>query len=116
VVRAVLRAVHSFELVTRKTLPKFALPDSLVGSESVEVSALLVDGTTLYFSVTRVDGRRSLVGGLDVGKANSLTSVKAPPRRLSERDAAHILGSAKTRTEVNLSAIARDVRWPALPG
>ena len=116
VVRAILRSLPTFEDVTRKKLPKFALPDSLVGRESVQVSALLVDGTSLYFSVTAMDGRRSLVGGLDIGKANSRTSMKALPLRLSERDAAHILGDAKTRTEVNLSAIARDLRWPALPG
>lgn len=113
---AVLRSLRRFEDVTRKTLPAFALPDSLVGTKSVEVSALLVDGTGLYFSVSRTDGRRSLVGGLDIGKANSRSSMKLSPRRLSERDAAHMLSSAKTRTEVNLSAIARDLRWPALPG
>src|SRR5438046_3365316 len=59
-VRAVLLVLRSFERAAKKMLPRFVLPDSLVRSESPEVSILIIDGSQLYFRVAKT--RQALPG------------------------------------------------------
>jgi DNA-binding transcriptional MerR regulator len=113
VIRAILQTVRSFEGATRQRLPGFMLPESLVGPRALDVSVLLVDGTTLYFSVAGKDARRTVVGGVDLPEGGRCSPKRsAPPRKLSGIDARRVIESAKVRTEVNLTGIARDIPWP----
>ncbi|MFN8544530.1 MAG: hypothetical protein U0807_10030 [Candidatus Binatia bacterium] len=113
VVRAILQAVHAFEEATRRQLPEFTLPKSLVGPRSLDVAILVVDGTTLYFSVAGKGARRTVVGGVELPKGRRRAATRSsPPRKLSETDACHVVESAKVLTEVNLTRIARDLPWP----
>ena len=113
VVRAVLQAVRSFEEATRQRLPEFTLPESLAGPGALDVSVLFVDGTSLYFSVAGKDSRRSFVGSVELPKRGKRALKRPPlPRRLSEARARRAFESAKIRTELNLTGIARDLPWP----
>jgi DNA-binding transcriptional MerR regulator len=113
VIRAILQTVRSFEGSTRKRLPGFTLPESLIGPGALDVSVLIVEGTTLYFSVVGKDAQRRIVGGVDLPKGRTRSPKRAAlPRKLSGTDARRVIESAKVRTEVNLTGIARDLPWP----
>jgi hypothetical protein len=113
VVRAVLQTIRSFEGATRRQIPDFTLPESLVGVRALDVSALLLDGSTLYFSVGDKSARKRMIGGVELSKSSKRSQNSSPPpRKLSETETQRILDSAKIRMEVDLTKIARDLPSP----
>ena len=113
VVRSVLQAVRSFEEATQRQIPGFTLPTSLVGPRALDVSALVVDGTDLYFRVGDQDARKRVIGGVALTTRSKRPPKRSRiPRKLSDLEARSILDSAKTRVEVDLTKIARDLPSP----
>jgi hypothetical protein len=113
VVRSVLQAVRSFEEATRRQLPDFRLPTSLTGARALNVSAAIVDGTHLYFSVADKDARKRVVGGVTLPTRRKRSSKPSPaPRKLSDGEARDIFDSARTRMEIDLTKIAHDLPSP----
>lgn len=112
IIRAILHAVRSFEAATRRTLPEFTVPDSLVGKRPIDVSVIVVDGLTLYFSISSKGSVPSIVGGVALPKGHKRTLLQPnAPRRLSKDDARKVLRSAKVTTEVNLTRIAQGLAF-----
>jgi hypothetical protein len=111
-VRAVLAVLRSFERAAQKTLPRFALPDSLVGPTGLEVSVLLIDGSQLYFTVAKGRTAPTVLGGVDIPRRGDRVRTTRP-RRLAPLKARRAIESAKTRTEVNLTRIARALPSPS---
>jgi len=114
-VRAVLVVLRSFERAAQKMLPRFVLPDSLVRSESPEVSILIIDGSQLYFRVAKTRTTSTVLGGGDIPRRSSRARTISPtrPRRLSPLEARRALESAKTRAEVSLTRIAQALPSPS---
>jgi DNA-binding transcriptional MerR regulator len=107
-VRAILRAIRTFEEATRRQVPGFSLPESIVRESDLDVSVVIVDGDTLYFALGGPKGRHRLVGGVRIEK----TAKRSRPTRLDADEARRVLEEAKTRTELDLAAIARSIPWP----
>jgi hypothetical protein len=112
VVRGVLHAVRLFEEAMRRQIPGFTLPTSLVGARALAVVALIIDGTALYFSIGDQSGRKRVVGGVTLSTGSKSPKPSLAPRKLSDGEARSIFDSAKTRVEVDLTKIARDLPSP----
>ena len=111
VVRGVLHAVRSFEEAMRRHIPDFTLPTSLVGARALDVEVFIIDGTALYLSVGN-HTRKRIVGGVALQAGKRHPKHSPAPRRLSDSEARSIFDSAKTRVEVDLTKIARDLPSP----
>src|SRR5215470_840980 len=108
-VKAVLRVLQNFESEAREMLGEFVLPDSLGKPGAAELTLIIVDGERLYFRLDREGTKARIFGGVDIrhprvrGRARQHVGVG----RLGPADAQRVLSTARTRTEVNLSEIAR---------
>lgn len=111
-VQAVLQVVRVFEGATQSTLPAFALPDSLVGSQSLQVTVLLIDGQRLYFSIAKKRTHPTILGGVALPKRGQRVRKTGRPRRLSQAEARRLVDTARTVTEVNLTRIAEGLPVP----
>lgn len=111
IVRAVLYALRSFESEVRKEIPEFVLPDSLAASRAPKLSAWILDGERLHFLLHHPGRPRTVLGGITIAR----TSSRGGLRRATSTTKLHIveraeIQKARTRTEIDLSAIAHDLR------
>lgn len=110
-IRAVLQVLRTFETEVRKDVPEFILPGTLRSKRGPQLSLLILDGERLYFALRRPGHAAATFGGVDIplprirGRARSRQTVG----RLRPIDAKRDLVVSRTRTEIDLSAIARDL-------
>jgi hypothetical protein len=110
-VQAVLRVLRSFETEARALVGEFTLPESLLAAGAAQLTLMVIDGERLYFRFEPPDTRARVFGGVDIrhprvrGRARYHRGVG----RLKAAEADRILNAARTRTEVHLSQIARDL-------
>jgi DNA-binding transcriptional MerR regulator len=110
-VQAVLRVLRSFEQAAKATLREFALPESLVTSGAPKLTLIILDGDRLYFRLDSRESKPRVFGGVDIrhprvrGRARHHRGVG----RLEPAEVDRVLSAARTRTEVNLSQIAREL-------
>ncbi len=110
-VQAVIRVLRSFETEVRSAQGDFALPDSLVAGGAPRLKLLILDGERLYFMLTKGNDPSLVFGGVDVrhprarGRARKHQGIG----RLQQADVQEAFATARTRTEVDLSQIARDL-------
>ncbi len=110
-VKAVLRVLRSFEVEAKKILGgNFSLPDGLVAGTAPRLTLLILDGERLYFSLTLGDNRSHVFGGVDIRhpRARGRARQHEGLGRL-QAEAKQALATARTRIEVDLSQIARDL-------
>jgi DNA-binding transcriptional MerR regulator len=111
-VRAVLRVLRAFEAELHSGRPDFALPDALLRKGAPEVRLLILDGERLYFRVRQMNRAGVVLGGVNIrhpqarGRARKHETVG----RLLPAQAKEALSAAHTRTEVDLSRIARGLQ------
>ncbi len=111
-VQAVLRVLRSFETEVQSTEGAFILPDSLVAEFAPRLKLLILDGERLYFTMARGKDLSLVFGGVNVchprapGRARKHRGVG----RLQQAEAQEAFATARTRTEVDLSQIARDLK------
>jgi hypothetical protein len=107
--RAVLRVLEVFEEAVARSLPGFSLPDSLLSTGAPHLSALILDGERLYFTMARGRSAPILFGGVDVPRTPSRDRGKhlVPLRRVPSAAARRLIQDARTRTEIDLSQIAK---------
>jgi DNA-binding transcriptional MerR regulator len=117
-VRAVLRVLRSFEAEAKAVLGEFAVPESLVVSGAPRLTLFILDGERLYFRLISHQGEPRFFGGIDIrhprvrGRARHHLGVG----RLEPAPADQVLNAARTRTEVDLSKIARELAARLPPG
>jgi hypothetical protein len=110
-IQAVLRVLRSFEAEAAASLGHFVLPDSLVELGSPQLTLFIVEGERLYFRLVPKEGVSRVFGGIDIrhprarGRARRHQGIG----RLQPTEAEEILAAARTRTEIDLSRIARDL-------
>jgi DNA-binding transcriptional MerR regulator len=105
--RAVVRVLRSFEEAVRTLVPDFALPTSLQEARAPRVTALIVGGERLYFTVSRGRKRPTVFGSVEITRAKRAAGKPpAPLRRLSAGDVRQQVQGARTLTEIDLSRIA----------
>lgn len=110
-VQAVLRVLRAFEAEAKALLGEFPLPDSLLAAGAPRLTLLILDGERIYFRLASTDGQPRVFGGINIkhprlrGRARRHQSVG----RLELAEANHVLTIARTRTELDLSQIARDL-------
>jgi len=111
-VRAVLRVLRAFEEESRALLGVLPLPDGLLAANAPRLTLLILDGERLYFRLAPAHGQARVFGGIDIkhprlrGRARQHRSVG----RLEPAEANHLVNNARTRTEIDLSQIARDLK------
>jgi len=111
-VRAVLRVLRAFEAELHSRQRDFALPDVLLRKGAPEVRLLILDGERLYFRARQMSSAEVVLGGVNIrhpqarGRARKHETVG----RLLPAQAREALSEAHTRTEVDLSRIARDLQ------
>lgn len=110
-VQAVLRVLRSFEKEVQSAQADFVLPDSLFADGAPRLKLLILDGERLYFMLTKGNDPAVVFGGVDVrhprarGRARKHQGIG----RLQQAEVQEAFVSARTRTEVDLSQIARDL-------
>jgi hypothetical protein len=110
-VRAVLQVLRTFETEVRKDVHEFVLPGTLRSKRGPQLSLLILDGERLYFVLRRPGHAPATFGGVDIprprvqGRARNHQTLG----RLRPIDGKREVGVARTRTEIDLSAIARDL-------
>jgi hypothetical protein len=111
VVRVVLRALRAFEVEARRQLDDFALPDSLAARGAPKLSVWISDGERLHFLLSLPGRRPTVFGGVDI--PSSRRGERRPARKAGSRlrviERAE-LQKGRTRTEIDLSGIANDLR------
>src|SRR5215813_11417599 len=111
-VRAVLRVLRAFEAELHSGRPDFTIPDALLRKGAPEVRLLILDGERLYFRVRQMNSAGVVLGGVNIrhpqarGRARKHETVG----RLLPAQARKTLNVAHTRTEVDLSRIARGLQ------
>jgi DNA-binding transcriptional MerR regulator len=111
-VRAVLRVLRTFEKESRALLGVLPLPDGLLAANAPRIALLILDGERLYFRLAPTQGQVRFLGGINIkhprlrGRARQHQSVG----RLEAAEANHVVNNARTRTEIDLSQIARDLK------
>lgn len=111
-VRAVLRVLRAFEEEARALLGVLPFPDGLLAANAPRLTLLILDGERLYFRLAPAQGQVRIFGGIDIkhprlrGRARQHQSVG----RLEAAEANHVVNNARTRTEIDLSQIARDLK------
>jgi hypothetical protein len=113
-IRAIVLVLRSFEAAVASTMPGFALPASLQSSGAPTVTALIVDGQHLFFSVAGGRSTAVVFGGIELPKRSTKARLSRSPEvhRLSTAAAKRLIASAKTRTEIDLTRIAFDLPQP----
>src|SRR4051794_32965527 len=111
-IRAVIQVLKVFEAQVGKLLRGFALPDSLRADGAPYVSLLVVDGDRLFFRI-RAGERETVLGGVTVPRPSIRGRARAH-RAVGDlrRTTADAITRARTRTEVDLTQIARDIDGP----
>jgi len=106
-VRAVLQVLRAFEAEARSIRPGFALPDSLLGTRAPNLSLIIVDGERLFF----VLGRDVAFGGVTIPRPNVQGRARrhASVGRLQKDGLREALAGARTKTEVDITEIARSI-------
>ena len=110
-VQAVLRVLRSFESEARKSVPGFALPESLLAVGGPRLALMILNGERLYFSLSPEGDHGRAFGGIAIrhpaarGRARQHRGVG----RIEPTEMASALAAARTRTELDLSRIARDL-------
>ncbi len=110
-VQAVLRVLSAFEAEAKALLGEFSLPDSLLAAGAPLLTLLILDGERIYFRLASTQGQPRVFGGINImhprlrGRARRHQSVG----RLEPAEANHVFTTARTRTEFDLSQIARDL-------
>ena len=110
-VRAVLRVLRTFERTMRSERAGFALPEHLLEPQAPQLTLMIVDGERLYFTLAPARGARLVFGGVAVrhpparGRARAHRAIG----RLKSAAARAATAEARTRIEVNLSRIAREL-------
>ena len=116
-VQAVLRVLRAFEGQAKTLLGDFVLPDGLLVPGAPRLSLIILDGERLYFRLARQGQPPRVFGGVNIrhprlrGRARQHQSAG----RLRTDQAKQELGDARTRMEIDLSRIARDL-GDHLPG
>jgi DNA-binding transcriptional MerR regulator len=111
-VRAVLRVLRAFEEEARALLGMLPLPDGLLAANAPRLTLLILDGERLYFRLAPAQGQMTVFGGIDIkhprlrGRARQHQGVG----RLEPAEANHVVTNARTRTEIDLSQIAQDLK------
>lgn len=108
-VRAVLRVVRSFEREAEKLSPSFSLPESLSGP--VRLTLIILDGERLYLRLGVSGEEERVFGGVVIrhpatrGRARHHEGVG----RLKPAELAKAMSDARTKTEIELSRIAKQL-------
>lgn len=116
-IQAVLRVLRAFEGEARTLLRNFALPESLLATGAPRLSLLILNGEQLFFTLTHASGPAQVFGGVNIrhpsarGRSRQHQSIG----RLKPDRAEQALSATRTKTEVDLSRIARDL-GDRLPG
>jgi len=111
--RTVLGVLRSFESEVRRQIADFVLPDSLMAARGPRVLIVILNGTRLYFVLQGAAAASAVFGGIDVSVVKGGRSVarsKAKLGALPPIDTKREFATARTRTEINLSQIARDLK------
>lgn len=110
IVRAVLLALRSFESEVRREVEDFTLPDSLAASRAPRLSVWILDGERLHFLLHQPGRAPRVFGGVDVPRPSTRRRTPRQPAvgnlRVVERGE---IQKGRTRTEIDLSAIAGDL-------
>lgn len=120
IVAIVIYVLRAFEASTGKTIRGFRLPGSLLGSKAPDLRAVISDGSKLYFTLRTGSSAPKIYGGLDLRRVSTsrgkrsvlerkLAHSKAPARRVGPQDFGHPEGSDRTRIEISITRIARDL-------
>jgi DNA-binding transcriptional MerR regulator len=110
-IQAVLRVLRAFETEAKALLGEFPLPHGLVAPTAPRLTLLILDGERLYVRLASAQGKPRVFGGINIkhphlrGRARQHESVG----RLGPAEADRVFATARTRTEVDLSQIARDL-------
>jgi DNA-binding transcriptional MerR regulator len=111
-IRAILRVLRSFEEEARALLGVSPLTEGLIAANAPRITLLILDGERLYFRLAPARGQAHLFGGINIkhprlrGRARQHQSVG----RLEPAEANQLASEARTRTEIDLSQIARDLK------
>ena len=109
-VHAVLRIVRAFEAEARGMLPDFTIPESLIDPNAPRLVLTIVDGERLYFTLG-AEKQQRIFGGINIrhprvrGRSRQHQGIG----RLQAGDLRDQLNAARTRTDVDLSRIAREL-------
>lgn len=111
--RTVLGVLRSFESEVSRQIPGFVLPDSLMVARGPRVLIVILNGTRLYFVLRAAAAASAVFGGIDVpvvqgGRSGTRSKAKLGP--LPPIDTRREFATARTRTEINLSRIAHDLK------
>lgn len=108
-VQAVLRVLRAFETEAAASLDDFVLPDSLVAARAPRLTLVILDGERLYFRLESRRGDSHMFSGVDIrhprtrGRAREHHGVgRLEPAKVDEA-----FRGARTRTEIDVSQIAR---------
>ncbi|MEO6027098.1 MAG: hypothetical protein ABIR79_09565 [Candidatus Binatia bacterium] len=106
--RAVLQVLRAFETEAQGQIPNFALPDTLRAAHAPKLSVLILDGYRLYIELHRSKRAAVVFGGIEIPRQPGprRTPHHRPSGRLRPIRAKRELLKARTRTEIDLSAIA----------
>ena len=110
-VKAVLHVLLTFETEVRRNRPDFILPGSIRAANGPHLSLFIVNGEHLYFALGAPKAAQVMLGGVEIPHPSVRGRARRhrPIGRLRPVDADRMLADARTRTEINLSAIARDL-------
>lgn len=111
-VRAVLQVLRVFEAEARRDRADFVLPDSIRNIHGPHLSLLILDGERLYFVLRPVKGPSTVFGGVEIPRPSVRGRARKhrPIGRLRPLEAKRAMAAGRIRTEVDLSAIARDLK------
>lgn len=110
-VHAVVRVLRAFEAESKALLGRFPLPDSLLAAGAPRLTLLILDGERLYFQLASAQRQPRIFGGINIkhprlrGRARQHQGVG----RLEQAETNQVFNTARTRTEIDLSQIARDL-------
>src|SRR5262249_24936832 len=116
-VQAVLKVLRSFEHEAKVLLGNFALPDSLLAPNAPQLSLIILDGERLFFSLARAGKSPRVFGGGNIRHRRKRGPAGHHPNtgQLRSEQAEQALNGGRTKTQIDLSRIARDL-GDRLPG
>ncbi len=110
-VRAVLHVLRTFEAEVRRTTRDFALPQSIRPVGAPQLSLFIIDGERLYFALRGPKSAQLIFGGVEIPRPSVSGRARhhRPAGRLRRLRGQALPRLARTRVEIDLSAIARDL-------
>jgi hypothetical protein len=103
---AVVEVLRAFERKLRREIAGFSLPESLSGTRSPDLRAILRGGRRLYFSLGLKGKKPRIFGGIDVRGLRSSRAIS-----LEEAgDPDSVEGSSDASFELNVTEVARKLR------